>query len=156
MAVKPQNVVPALKDKLIELFVDWSAGLTNTGKPFFVDPLHDYDIISVEAYHSIAYIANQAVTISVGRGVKPDGTVASATAFVNAQSLGTAAIAAGQTSELTQQDEKILEAGVGLTVTCAAAASQTGEGVIVVRLRPKEKVNGNASKRPGASAQAST
>jgi hypothetical protein len=156
MAVKPQNVVPVLKDKLINLFVDYSAGLTNTGKPFFVDPDNDYDVIDVKVYHSIAYIASQAVTLSVGAGAKPDGTGASATAFVNAQSLGTAAIAAGQTSDVTQTSTKVLEAGVGLTVTCASSGSQTGEGVISIRLRPKEKVNGNATKRPGASAQSST
>jgi hypothetical protein len=156
MSVKPQNCVPSIKDKLITLFNDYSAGLTNTGKPFFVDPDNAYEVISVSVVHSVNYIASQAVTLSVGHGAGPNGETNSATAFVNAQSLGTAAIAAGEESTVTQTATKVLPAGVPLTVTCASSGSQTGEGVICIRLRPQEKARGNASKRPGAAAQASS
>lgn len=144
--VKPQNVVMSLKDKLVNLFVDFSAGLVNTGKPFFVDHEDDYEVVDVSAEVSVAYIASQPVTLSVG-------TVATPTAFVNAQSLGSAAVGVGNKIDVTQTSTKKLPKGTPLVVTCAAAASQTGEGLVQVRLRPMERANANPTKRPGGSAQ---
>jgi len=152
--IKPQNVVPVLKDKVITLWSDWSSGLTNSGKPIFFHPDTNYQVVAVNVLHSVAYIANQAVTISVGTSDGPGGS-GSATKFVNAVSLGTAAIASGATTSLPLSNTVVLPAGTGLVVTNASSGSQTGEGVIQVILRPQEKVHGNASKRPGAAAQAS-
>ena len=154
--IKPSNVIPALKDLLIEAFIDYSAGLTNTGKPFFVDPDNDYDVIEVFLVHSVNYIVNQALTgVSVGQGAGPQGG-ATLTRFVNSVSLGTAAIAAGVKTSLTLSSTVILQKGHPLVITCPASASQTGEGILGVRLRPKDKPVGNSTKRPSSDAQSAT
>lgn len=147
--IRPSNCVDAIRDKLVNLFVDWSAGLVDTGKPFFVDGDDDYDVVDVKAFMSVDYIAANAVTVSVGRTAGPSGAV-DAVKFVNAQSLGAVLVSAGAAKDVTQTATKKLPKGHGLTVTCAAVAGQTGEGVLQVRLRPHDRSRGSVSKRPSA------
>ena len=153
--MKPSNCVPSVKDKKIAVFWDFSAALSNSGKPVFCDPDDAYDVVNVDILVSTTTTASQAITLSVGHTAGA-GALASATAFVNAQSLyGSTSQAAGVISAITQTDTKVLAAGQGLTITGGNNGSQGGEGLVIVTLRPKDRERGNISKRPGASSQAS-
>ena len=158
--VKGSNCVPAVKDKLVEVFWDLSSGITNTGKPIFVDPLDDYEVVSVDLVVSVTYVASQAVTLSAGVTAGPSNN-ASSTKFLSSKTMGTTQVAAGVAINLlalstTSTDNRLLPKGAGLVLTSAGNGSQTGEGVLVVRLRPLDRARGNISKRPGASAQATS
>jgi len=95
------------------------------------------------------------VTIDVGQSVGPQGA-GDSDRFVDAQSLGAAVLAVGSESALAQTATKILQGGHWANVTHTQNASQTGQGIIVVRLRPKELARGNVSKRPGGAADSPT
>jgi len=160
MPVKPQNTIPVLKDKLVgPITHDFSVALS--ADTIFLDTENAYELISMKILVTTAHIASQAVTYDVGLTdyVDSDGDTVSADTDVLvdangtvAGTSGTAAVAAGAliTIPLTNT---LVPAGAGVTLVSAGNASQTGVGEIVLRLRPREKAYGNASKRPGASAQ---
>jgi len=106
-------------------------------KPYtFCDPVHDWQVVSIKALITVAYIISQAVSINVGQ-------VGTTGKFLDAVSLGAAAISAGVlTAELLTStsgvvDGKyILNAGSALDIGWVQNASQTGEVQVIVRLRP--------------------
>lgn len=154
MAIKPQNTIPVLKDKIVNYHLDLSSA--TTAKPVFCDLDADYELVNVDLVVTTTYIALAAASVSIGHGAYVDSSGATVNAdntqYVNAVSLGTSQIAAGTPVPLTP-DLTYVPAGAPLTITQPAATSQTGEVLVVLKLRPKEKAHGNASKRPGASAQ---
>jgi len=149
MTVKSSNMAPHVKDKIVVGDnIDFSAA-SAASKVFFVDPDTDYDVISIHVLMTVAYIGAQATTVKVG-------TVADDDKFAAAQSMGTTAIALGAYATLTKvtetdMDTLKLAAGQPLIISHTQAASQTGEGKVVVKLRPRDKKY-QSSKRPGGSA----
>jgi hypothetical protein len=154
MSVKPNNAVPVMKDRLVNVFHDFSSAINNTGKPVFVDPLHDWEVVEVKVVVSVAHIASNAVTYDIGHTAYLNAAGATVAAdtdhFVAAQTTGTAAKAAGSVVQLTQTATKKLPKGAPLVITSAAAVSQTGEGILSIRLRPYTPSVGNSGKRPKA------
>jgi len=150
MAVKPQNCVPSIKDKKITVFLDLSVGLAiaGGGAVIFVDPDNDYEVVGVDFQTT--------VTLTAAANVINVGTVADADHFVDDQDVALVAadrvVGVNQVVTLTATPK--LSAGTLLTAVTTATAN-TGEGILTITLRPQEKVNGNATKRPQA-AQSTT
>lgn len=153
MAIKPQNTIPVLKDKVVNYHLDLSAATSD--KPIFCDLDADYTLVNVDFVVTTTYIALAAASVSLGQAAYTDAAgdvvAADTTRYMNAVSLGTSQRAAGTVVSVTPDDVDV-PAGATLTLTQPAATSQTGEIIVVLKLRPKEKAHGNASKRPGASA----
>jgi len=158
MTVKPSNVIPVLKDKVLNTSViDFSGATATLDLLDAIDVNNDWEVVDVTLVVTTAYIVSQAVTLDVGQSAGPGGVAADVDRFVDAQSLGAAAVALGESiGPLTGTSTKILQAGHSLTVTHTQNASQTGEGYVVVRLRPKDAPRGNTSKRPGGAADSAT
>lgn len=156
MPVKPQNCVPVIKDKVLSTpTIDFSGSTATVALDGSLDPDYIWEVIEVSVMMDATYIASQDTTLDVGVSVGPSGA-ADVDRFVDAVALGTAEIAVGVQTVLTQTSTKTLPAGHKVTVTHTQSASQTGTGIVTIRLRPQELARGNASKRPGASAQSST
>lgn len=143
MSVKPSNVVPVLSDLLVisPAIVDFSAA--SAGIYLFVDDLHDYEVISIHMLITTAYIASQATSVLVGVPADTDK-------FAVSQSMGTGAVGAGARISITRTATSRLIHGTALVASHTQAASQTGEGKFVIRLRPLDKPGVWSGKRPVA------
>lgn len=150
--ITPKNCSEVIKDKVLNVLWDLSAGLTAYAIPF-VDINNDYDIISVAAVVTTD-LSGTATTLNVGEGAGPNGA-ADADKFVAAQDTPGAATLAGVQVDfaLAAVDQRVLRAGHPLEITSAGSAD-TGVALLNVVLRPKQKDRGHVSKRPGGSAQA--
>lgn len=152
MATKPQNTIPVLKDKIINVFIDLSTELED--RAFFLDPHSAYKVMDASFTVYSLYNALAPASVSVGLGVHYDDAGVPfggwAQYYVNNVSLGNAEIEAGHRIWLPL-DHDILPVGGPLLVSNWATVSQVGTGTLTVRLRPLEKAHGNASKRPSAS-----
>lgn len=153
MAIKPQNTIPVLKDKVINVFLDLSSGYDV--RPVFLDTENSYTVISASVVVYSLYNAANPAEISVGHSAYTDrdgllqgGYVQH---YVNNASLGNSELTAGTPVDLPINNTH-LPAGASLLVEQIPVVSQVGEVMLCVKLRPVEKANGNASKRPGASA----
>jgi len=158
MSVKPSNVIPVLKDKLLTTpVIDFSAATATVDLLESVDLNNDWEVVDVSVVVTTAYVVSQAVTVNVGQSAGPGGVAADVDRFVDAQSLGAVAVGVGDSiGPLAQTTTKILQAGHSVTVEHTQLAGQTGEGYAVVRLRPKDAARGNVSKRPGGAADSAT
>jgi hypothetical protein len=149
MAVKPQNTLPVLKDKKIVFWWDLSAGLAVAGGTGlkFLDSDNAYQVISVKVQPTVT-LTSTATTITVGTVATPNKFVTSVDVAATA---GNRVV--GVTQTLTLTSTVLLPADTPLVLTSTGTAN-TGEALVTVTLRPVEKARGNATKRPGADADA--
>jgi len=152
----PKNAVPVIKDKLINLFWEMGSGIDVEVGAIFVDHEDDYDVIESSLAILTDHVASQAVAdVNVGIAAGPND-IADAGRFVTNGTTGTALVAAGGKITFAPTTVKILPAGTPLAVTSAGTGGQSGTAIFQVRLRPKQRARGNASKRPGGAADSST
>lgn len=149
--IKPQNVVPVLKDKKIRTFWDLSAGLAvaGGGGVAFCDPDNTYEVISVKVIPTVT-LSGTTTNLKVGTNADDDHFVTSVDVVATA---GNRVVGVANSLTLVT-GQRLLTAGQVLELVSTGTAD-TGEAIVVTTLRPVEKSRGNASKRPGASAQAS-
>lgn len=143
MAVKPSNVVNQLRDKVIlSPVIDLSAATATLVPPLFVDPVHKWQVWMVSFLATVDYIAAQATNVNVGTFADPD-------AFVDDVSLGVDLISAGDLGDALaiEEDSRVLEVGEPLVVGHVQNGSQSGEGLLVIRLRAMDQ-QPFATKRP--------
>ena len=143
MAVKPQNCVPVIKDKVVNKFLDLSAGAAIAGGTglVFIDPDNDYEIVEAKFTTTVTLTSTSTTVIL--------GTVADDNHFVESVNLAATAgnRVVGVTQSLTLTGTKKLLAGKHL-VLLSTGTGNTGEGLFTIVLRPLEKARGNATKRP--------
>lgn len=144
MSVKPSNCQNVIRDKVVMSDILTPSGATgDQPKPLFVDPECVYDVVSVDFVVTTPYVAGQPAQVRVG-------IIGNPIKFVNNQSLGAAAVGAGGVvGPLPQTNTVRLEKGQALTVGHNQAAAQTGEGILVIKLRPHDQQY-VGSKRPQA------
>lgn len=149
MAVKPQNCVPVLKDKVINKWWDLSVGLAvaGGGAVLFCDPDYAYEVISVKLEPTVT-LSGTSTSLVVGTIADTDHFVESVNVVATA---GNRVVGVSQTLTLTST--VLLPAGTPL-VAVSTGTADTGEALVSIRLRPVELPRGNASKRPSADAQA--
>lgn len=156
MAIKPQNVVRQLKDHTVIASANMDFSTGSIAYLPFCDPAFDWEVVSITMKMVVAYIASQATNVQAGMDAGPSGA-ADTDRFALDQSMGAAAIAIASAGKvLTQTAVKILPKGHRPTLTWTTASSQTGEGVVIFVLRPREVPHGNLSKRPGGAAESQT
>lgn len=165
MPLKPNSVVPALKDKVINYNMPLSIAAPVL---LFMDPVYDYDLKAVSALISVVS-QGAAAPFTLGFGTYTDhngNVITTDTDFLlpaancldaNGQPFSTAILVLGSLHTITLQSDphglglNILPAGAPLVVT-GAGASNTGYAYLSIKLRPKQKDRGDSSKRPwGAS-----
>lgn len=151
--VKPENALPVLKDKYVMSSVVTFANASGTLNPFFIDWDNVWQVIDISVLVTTAYVAAQAATLSAGY-------VGAPTQFANAVTLGTAAVAVGGRIIVVQPPLSTatgvqLPKGSALIASWVQNASQTGAGIVVIRLRPRWTKYQSAKKPGGAAMSAS-
>jgi hypothetical protein len=144
MSVKPSNCQNVIRDHVARsTLITLSAATGNEPTPLFVDPDAVWEVVSVDWVVTTAYVAGQATNVNVG-------IIGSPNKFVNNQSLGAVAVAAGGVvGPLPQTTTKRLEKGQVLIAGHTQVAAQSGVGIIIVKLRPQDQKY-LGSKRPQA------
>jgi hypothetical protein len=170
--LKAHNAVPAIKDKKIQKFVDLSAmpAIAGGSALLFCDPAYDYEVVGISALVTVvttavaspfalgasAYqnIAGTIVAVDLSRFLTTALCLDSAGA-----SFSTGILALGSRHNFIAPGapggtgNPILYAGAALTLTGTNTAN-TGELLVTVTVRPKDKDRGDHSKRPGGASDA--
>jgi hypothetical protein len=165
--IRSRNVIPALKDKIVNFPMGLGVALTGEKAVLFLNPFYDYQIVGMGALVDVATVA-LAAPFSLGYGaytlhgvVQPAVTTQFLTTAncldVNGQPFSTQVLPPGTMNFFTVQPDplgqglNILRAGAPLTVTSAAVVN-AGTVTLFVALRPKDKDRNDFSKTPGGSA----
>lgn len=167
MAIKARNAVPALKDRFLSKFIDLSAmpALAGGSALLFMSTEYDMEVVSLSAVVTVVttavaspfHIGYAAFTDRYGIPVIADPSHFLTDALcrdANGQSFSTQVLTVGSQHLLPAPGTiggtgtPILPRGAPLTVIGTNTAN-TGEILLSVILRPKDKDRGDASKRPG-------
>jgi hypothetical protein len=165
--VRSRNVIPALKDRIVNFPMGLGAIPTGEKAVLFLNPFYDYQIVAMGA---MVDVVTQAVAapFTLGYGaytlhgvVQPavPNQFLSATNCldINGQPFSTQIMQPGTMSLIKIQPDplgqglNILRAGAPLIVAGAVAAN-SGTVTLFVALRPKDKDHNDFSKTPGGSA----
>jgi len=163
--IRARNVIPALKDRIVNFPFPLGVNLTGEKAVMFLNPFYDYQIVGMGALVDVATVATPApFTLGYGAYTDIHGVLqqANLTQFltaancldVNGQPFSTQILPVGTLSYFTVQPDplgqglNILRAGSPLVIG-TAAATNAGTVTVFVALRPKDKDRGDASKRPG-------
>jgi hypothetical protein len=165
--IRSRNVIPALKDKIINFPMGLGAIPIGEKAVLFVNPFYDYQIVAMGA---LVDVVTQAVAapFTLGYGayskagvIQPANPTQFMTAVncvdINGQPFSTQILQPGTMNFMKVQPDplgqglNILRAGSPLIVAGAVAAN-SGTVTVIVALRPKDKDHNDFSKRPGGSA----
>jgi hypothetical protein len=144
--IKPSNCVPQIRDKKIVKFWDLSVALAVAGGGglLFQDYDSDYEVVSVK-FETTVTLQSGATALKIGTTGDDDKFVTSTDLAATA---GNRVVGVEQALTLVGSAPTIkLTAGEILTAV-AAGATNTGEGLLVITLRPLDKPIGNGTKRP--------
>lgn len=165
--IRSRNVIPALKDQVVNFPVGLGAIPTGEKAVLFMNPFYDYQIVGMGALVDVVTQA-AAAPFTLGYGaytlngvIQPAAPTQFLTAAncldVNGQSFSTAILQPGTLNFFQIQPDSlgqglnILRAGAPLTVA-GGTVSNSGKVTIFVALRPKDKDRNDFSKRPGGAA----
>jgi hypothetical protein len=163
--IKAHNVIPALKDRVVDFPMGLGAIPTGEKAVLFMNPFYDYQLVGMGALVDVVTLALAApFALGTGPYTNSSGVIQAAvpTQFLTAancldihgQPFSTQILQPGTMQFFTVQPDptgqglNILRAGCPLVVSGALAAN-TGTITLFAVLRPKDKDRGDASKRPG-------
>lgn len=166
--IRSRNVIPALKDRVVNFPMKLSAIPTGEAAVLFLNPFYDYQIVAMGALIDVvttaapspftlgygAYSLHGVIQPAVNNQFLQTGTCLD----VNGQPFSTAILPAGTLNMFAVQPDNlgqglnILRAGAPLIVA-GTSTGNTGTVTLFVALRPKDKDRNDFSKRPGGSAQ---
>jgi hypothetical protein len=144
--IKPSNCVPQIRDKKIVKWWDLSVAMAIAAGNgiLFQDYDSDYEVVSVK-FQTLVTLQSGATALKIGTTGDDDKFVLSTDLAAVA---GNRVVGVQQTLTLVGSAPTLkLTAGEVLTAI-AAGATNTGEGLLVITLRPLDKSIGNGTKRP--------
>jgi hypothetical protein len=167
--IRSRNVIPALKDRIVNFPMKLNAIPTGENAILYLNPFYDYQIVAMGALVDVVTTAAPSV-FTLGYGAYTKGGVVQAAVnnqFLttancldkNGQPFSTAVLPAGTINFFTVQPDplgqglNILRAGAPLIVA-GTSSGNTGTLTVFVALRPKDKDHNDFSKTPGGSAYA--
>jgi hypothetical protein len=168
MPTKPHNCVPSIKDKIITVPLDLSAFPGVSQRVLFLNLFYDFEVKSIAALVTVVTTA-VASPFSIGFGTYTDihgNIIPGVDNFyltlancvdVTGQPFSTGILPVGTLCFFPSPVDpngtgaKNLPMGAPLTVVGANTAN-TGEVVLNIAVRPKDKDRGDSSKRPSGAA----
>jgi hypothetical protein len=168
--IKAHNVIPALKDSVISFPMALGTIPTGQNAVMFFNPFYDYQIVAMAALVTTTTQA-AAVAFKIGTGAYTDenGVVQAAipeqflpaanALDINGQPFSTQVLPAGTLQFFPIQPDpqglglNILRAGQTLVVS-GPTVTNSGNIILSIALRPKDKDRNDFSKRPGGAADA--
>jgi hypothetical protein len=165
--IRSRNVIPALKDRVVNFPMKLSAIPTGEAAVLFLNPFYDYQVVAMGALVDVVTTA-VASPFTLGYGAYtlhgviqpavPNQFLTTANCLdVTGQPFSTAILQPGTLNVFTIQPDtlgqglNILRAGAPLIVGGTSTAN-TGTITLFVALRPKDKDHNDFSKTPGGSA----
>jgi hypothetical protein len=165
--IRSRNVIPALKDRVVNFPMKLSAIPTGEAAVMFLNPFYDYQIVGMGALVDVVTTA-AASPFTLGYGAYTKAGViqpAVNNQFLttancldkNGQPFSTQVLPAGTLNLFPVQSDplgqglNILRAGAPLIVA-GTSTGNTGTLTVFVALRPKDKDHNDFSKTPGGSA----
>lgn len=165
--IRSRNVVPAIKDRVVNFPLGLAAIPTGEKAVLFLNPFYDFQVVGMGALVDVVTTAVASVfTLGYGaytlHGVLQPAVLnqyltAANCLDVNGQPFSTAILQPGTLNLFTVQPDplgqglNILRAGAPLVVGGTSTAN-TGTVTLFVALRPKDKDHNDFSKTPGGSA----